>query len=177
MGQSDFLKRVSELDEGDRAALRRAAGSLPSSSGSKALAAFYKAYPPSNAVLDEDCSFQAACLQCLWKPEELSRAVPIANAGAGLPEQDKTAFERRLKALLDLNRDSDGFMAVKLYRLVRYCKTKNFVIDCNDLLWDLLHWDDENRSVRRKWARIYYAAKTDRKKDSENNKEEQKNAG
>ncbi|MFU0833394.1 MAG: hypothetical protein ACFWUC_10740 [Oscillospiraceae bacterium] len=151
MGNQSFLQRVAELDKGDRIALRRAAGKMLTNAEGKAFTAFYKAYPPKEK---EDQCFFAACLQCLWQPDDLTEAIPLEKALAKMNETDENTFLKRLTTLLDLRWDDDGYLAIKLYRLVRFCKSKGVVIDCEKLLRDLFHWNDTSRFVQKQWARV-----------------------
>jgi CRISPR type I-E-associated protein CasB/Cse2 len=150
MVNQSFLQRIAELDKSHRIALRRAAGTMLINAEGKAFTAFYKAYPPREK---EDQCFFAACLQCLWQPDDLKGAIPLEKALAKMNEKDENAFLKRLTTLLDLKWDEDGYLAIKLYRLVRFCKAKGLIIDCEKLLHDLFHWNDTSRLVQKKWAR------------------------
>lgn len=150
MGETTFLQRTAELNTGDRAALRRAAGTMLNFADGNAYAAFYKTYPPQEY---EEQAFFAECLQCLWKPDELPAALPLEQAGRGLEESGRKAFLKRITMLLDLKWGIDGYLAIKLFRLVKFVKTKGEVVDCNSLFQDLVQWNRTDRGVQRKWAR------------------------
>ena len=122
--ESDFLDRTAALNKGDRAVLRRAAGKLLKDADGRAYTVFYKTYPPLDESRREEQFFFAACLQCLWEPDDLKKAVALQSAGNSLSEKDKESFRKRITTLLDNRWEDDGYLALKLYRLARYCRSK-----------------------------------------------------
>ena len=159
-----FWKRVQETvakDTGLRAVFRRNAGKLLETADGRAMVAFYRVY---NGGLvskrNEDRCFFAVCAACLWKPEEWARAKSLVTGA-----RDKETFEERLRVLLDLPWDDDGYFAMKLCRLLKYCKSKNMVVDGKALMKDLIDWDSDKRLVQKRWVRELY--REDTKDDSE----------
>ena len=82
---------------------------------------------------------------------------------------DKATFEKRLRVLLDLPWDDDGYFAAKLCRLLKYCKSKGMIVDGKSLMIDLIGWNDDERFVQKRWVRELYREET--KDNSEGVKE------
>ncbi len=163
---SEFLDRVKKFaqeDNGYRASLRRSAGALLQEADGKAIVNFYKAYPGVHYY--EDHYFFAACVQCLWNVEDLAKAVPIENAVRNMDQSSKDVVEKRMQALLDLTWEKDGYLASKLLRLIKFCKSKGAVVDCKSLLPDLIKWNYESRVVQKKWIREFYNNSYDKKEE------------
>ena len=164
-----FWLRVSEAvakDNGLRAVFRRNAGKLLRTADGRAVTSFYRVYSGGLASeRNEDRCFFAICAACLWKPEEWTRAKPLTAGTSALSTDDKATFEKRLRVLLDLPWDDDGYFAAKLYRLLKYCKSKNIVVDGKTLMRELIGWDSDKRFVQKQWVRDFYREET--KDDSE----------
>ena len=161
---SEFLDRVKKLaqeDNGYRASLRRSAGALLNVADGKAVVNFYKAYP--GEPYYEEQYFLVACVQCLWSVEELGKAVPIEKSARNMDDSSRGTFEKRMEALLDLTWEKDGYLAGKILRLIKFCKSKGAVIDCKALLSDLIKWNYESRVVQKKWVRELYNISYDKK--------------
>ena len=84
---------------------------------------------------------------------------------ANAPENYKYAAKElsdstlhRMEALLDTDWDNDGYMLIKLTRMIKLIRQKSdrAPIDFSALLEDLIYWNGENQSVRRKWARAVF---------------------
>ena len=69
-----------------------------------------------------------------------------------MEENDKKTFLKRVEGLLDVSWEQDGYMAVKLFRLVKFVKSKKIAVDCSSLYHDLKKWNNHDRSIQRKWA-------------------------
>ncbi len=146
-----------EKDNGLRATFRRNAGTLLKAADGRAIEAFYRVCVGAPvAERNEDRCFFAICAACLWKPEEWTRAVPLATGARAMSVDDRETFEKRLRVLLDLSWDDEGFFAAKLCRLLKYCRSKNIVVNGNALMKDLLGWDSEERYVQKRWVRELY---------------------
>ncbi len=150
---NNFQESV-QKDNGIRAVLKRNAGTRLYEADSRAIAAFYRIY---HGKVAEDRYFFAICSACLWKPEEWKNAVPLVEGAKKYmsPEQRET-FSKRMQVLLDLPWDEDGYFTGKLLRLLKFCQSKGIVVDGKRLLDDLIHWDQDNRWVQRKWAKEFY---------------------
>ena len=155
------LQTTAKNDNGFRAILKRNAG-LPIGCTNKAvdgraIMAFYKVYGGGLfSIENEDKGFFAACAACSWDPKDWERGISISSTQRFFNEAEKESFERHLQRLMDLPWDRDGYFAGKLYKLLKFCKQKNIIINCKDLLRDLLLWEREDRLVQRKWVREFY---------------------
>ena len=116
----------------------------------KTYISFYKAFP---AAGNEEQQFFAASAQCQWKNGETGEKIPIECTPKYLDEAARKSFIDRITKLLDLKWEEDGYLAAKLFRLIRFCKSKGILIDCEKLLLDLKNWNNDNHYVQRKWAR------------------------
>ena len=149
-------KAVGE-DNGLRATFRRNAGELLQTADGRAVTAFYRVcvgVPISKG--DEDKCFFAICAACLWKPEEWPRAVSLMAGARILNPDERGTLEKRLRVLLDLPWDDEGYFAAKLCRLLKYCRSKSLVIDGKSLMKDLTGWDSDKRFVQKRWVREFY---------------------
>ena len=76
--------------------------------------------------------------------------------------ESKETFGKKMKVLMDLPWDREGFLAGKLCRLLKFCQSKGIVVDGKELLEDLLSWDRDDRQIQRKWAREFYRMESDK---------------
>lgn len=152
-----FLGRVSELsvDNGFRSCLRRSAGLVLKDVGTSEMSLFFSAKPPDD--ISKDKCFLCACLQCFYEQDELSKAVKLQDAVGMLSSEERDNFIRRVLSVLDIDWDGDGYLAGKICKLVRFCRQKGIVINCGSLLCDLVFWDNDNRSVQKKWVSAMYS--------------------
>lgn len=159
MNTETFMNRVMRLDNGDRAALKHSAGKMLNEAGAKAFTAFYKAYPETGLrEQEENILFFAACLQCMWKPEELSakRRLEEEFLRYQAENTDSQLYVSRMKGLLSAKWTEDGYLAGKLLRIVKIAKSKGCVVDCASLAEDLLSWNRNDKTVQKKWLRAIY---------------------
>lgn len=168
---TEFLDRVKKLaeDNGYRASLRRSAGKLLNVADGKAVVNFYAAYPPE---YNEEQSFFVACVQCLWEVKDLGKARPLAQTASHMDAESKEVVKKRLESLFELSWEKDGYFAAKLLRLIKFCKSKGFVIDCKELLEDLVQWDYKSRSVPKRWIRDFYNLGKEKQQDKEQEEQE-----
>lgn len=165
----DEVKKLAE-DNGYRASLRRSAGKLLDDADGKAMTNFYAAYPPTGYY--EDQCFFVACVQCFWEVKDLVHARPLAQTASHMDAESKEVVKKRLESLLDLSWEKDGYFAAKLLRLIKFCKSKGFVIDCKTLLEDLVQWDYESCLVQKRWIREFYNLGKEKQQDKEQEKGE-----
>lgn len=158
--QQRFFQRLNERSTGERAALRRAAGTLLRDADSAAMTAFYRCLPPVVDQTQEGKWFAIACLRCLWDAgEECGK--PFEQILSELMRRgelsDSTAH--RVETLLDTKWDADGFMLTKLTRLIKQIRQKSdrAAVDFDALLDDLIRWNYDSQTVQRKWARAVFA--------------------
>lgn len=169
-----FWQRLQETvtrDKGIRAAWKRNAGLRLCDADGRAVAAFYRIYGGGLvSERKEDRCFFAVCVACLWKPEDWSRGTSLAEgAKKFLDPESRETFAKRLRALLDLSWDEDGYLAGKLCRLLKFCQAKGMVVDGKALLRDLLQWNMDDRRIQRKWAREFYRMEREDEKGGKEN--------
>ena len=154
-----FIVKCDGLSTGERAALKRNCGKLLNSAGSDAFTVFYRILPHGVPAYLEDRWFCAACLRCMWRPDEVP-GLPIEKAMCQkrIQSEETGGLTKRIEALLDTEWDSDGFMCQKLWRMVKLLKSDGYDIDTAALLCDLEGWNSENRYIQKKWARQYYTS-------------------
>lgn len=158
--QQRFFSRLDRLGSGERAALRREAGTMLQAADGKALGVFYRCLPPGVDRWQEEKWFAVASLHCLWD----------AGGGEGTPLEQNIArlisrgelsasTTHRVEILLDTAWDADGYMLTKLSRLVKLIRQKSDRqrIDFGSLLDDLVYWNRDTQSVQRKWARAIFS--------------------
>lgn len=154
-----FLNRLKLLGNGDRAALKRAAGTMLADADGKAVAAFYRCLPWGTPRWQEDRWFAVACLRCLWDAD-VEGGEPFEKIVGGMIRDEKLSDStgHRIEGLLDTAWDEDGYMLTKLTRLVVLIRQKSdrAPVDFEALLEDLIFWNAENQSVQRKWARAIF---------------------
>ncbi len=146
-----FCQRLADLDPGERARLKRAAG-RPMSQSTETLGLFYRLLPAGVPEREEETWFMLATLYPLAEP----------SAGGGLGsslararnEQNGRGLDRRLETLLD----SDGAqLPVRLRTALHMLQSQRVGVNWPLLLGDLLNWEHPDRFVQKDWARRYYA--------------------
>lgn len=154
---SMFFQRLDALSNGERVSLKREAGTMLNQADGHAMRVFYQCLPYSVPQWQEERTFAAACLHCLWDRNE-NRRQPLEQIfyQLGRDQDVSESVGHRLAVLLDLPWDEDGFLLTKLSRLVRLAKSKGYAVDCQQLLEDLLYWNGEQQIVQQKWARALY---------------------
>lgn len=154
-----FLNRLKLLGNGDRAALKRAAGTMLAEADGKAVAAFYRCLPFGTPRWQEDRWFAVACLRCLWDAD-IRGGQPFEKIVGRMlwEEQLSESTGHRVEVLLDTAWDEEGYMLTKLTRLIKLIRQKSDrePVDFAALLEDLIFWNAENQSVQRKWARAIF---------------------
>ncbi len=160
-----FFQKLEQLDNGDRAALKRNIGRPITKANGAALAAFYKALPSDAGSWAESRYFTIACLSCLWKIDEVPMVKkPFEICLKEIRTNGYESFDIRVRAIIDSEwDDEDGYTAGKLARVAKQMKQRNLVLDFDALLEDLMYWNQGNRSVQRKWAKSYFGIKSEEK--------------
>ena len=177
-----FWQRLQETvtrDNGIRAAWKRNAGLRLCDADGRAVEAFYRMYGGGLvSEREENRCFFAVCVSCLWKPEDWklwmsedwNRGTSLAEgARKFLDPESRETFAKRLRALLDLPWDEDGYLAGKLCRLLKFCKAKGMVVNGKALLRDLRQWNEDDRRIQRKWAREFYRMEREDEKGGKEN--------
>ena len=154
-----FFNRICEQGNGDRAALKRAAGIMLAEADGKAVAAFYRCLPFGIPQWQEERWFAVACLRCLWDTEADGGA-PFERIVGNMLKDEKLSDStgHRVEVLLDTAWDKDGYMLTKLTRLIKLVRQKSDgePVDFEVLLEDLIGWNSEKQYVQRKWARAIF---------------------
>lgn len=145
-----FIHHLQELDSGERARLKRAAG-RPLAEARDVLGLFYQLLPRGVPAGHEEIYFLIATL------------FPMADAGLGgdlgaslrrarLTKADP-GLDRRVRILLD---SDAGQLAFRLRQVVRLIQSRRASVNWSELLKDLLYWSHPDRFVQRRWARAYF---------------------
>lgn len=166
--QERFFSVINGLTTGDRAALRREAGSMLRQANGRAITVFYACLPESVDRWQDDKWFAIACLRCLWDPDTEDGTPLEEIIGEQLKKENfSDSLKHRVAVLLDTKWDSDGYLLTKLSRLLKMIrqKTDRKTLDFSALLDDLLHWNDERQSVQRKWARAIFTTSQKNQKE------------
>jgi CRISPR system Cascade subunit CasB len=145
-----FVRRLEDLDAGERAVLRRNAGrTLAEAHG--ALGLFYRLLPPNVPHWAEDSYFLVATLFPL---AESGSSRDFGRTMRAVRSPTNTAgFDRRMEALLESDRDQLRF---RLRRAVHFAHSCRVPVNWPQLLEDVLHWQDAGRHVQRRWAASYF---------------------
>lgn len=157
--QWNLVNEIKKLSVGERAALRREAGRQLRNASARALAAFYRAIPPGLNDKKQECWFCVLTIACLWDVEAVSEGGCMAEMLRQLAKRQASGgMDARIRSLLDTRREEDGFLSAKLSRLARMLRSDNrqLMPDINSLLTDLLHWNNDRRSVQLRWAQQYF---------------------
>ncbi len=160
MSDTKRLAGIDRLTSGQQAALKREAGKQLQDADAAALQAFFTALPTALPYevhsYEHERYFAVLCLMCLWKPE--NRSAPTHFAECLRKISDTESAGGRFRALIDTDYNpEDGFLISKLARLVRQVRSGKIAQypDFEQLLGDLLHWNDHSRWVQREWMEIY----------------------
>jgi CRISPR system Cascade subunit CasB len=164
-----FVRRLEQLDPGDRARLKRHAGQ-PLSQATDVLGLFYGLLPRGVSLAAEDAYFLVATL------------FPLADGGGygdlgnalrrATDSNNEKGLRRRLETLLDAQ---EAQLPFRLRQTVHFLHSKRVTIDLAALLDDLLYWSLPDRSVQRRWARSYFGVQPqpENSEDSENSQKKE----
>lgn len=150
-----LVEKLAELQNHERAILRRAAGRPLRQAGGQALSLFYRIKPGDVPPWQEERCFAVTTMACLWRQDAAVTRKPFAVCLRGLAS---TGVEHRLTALLDCDwQDGDMFMLAKLVRLMRMLRADSATRcpDPDELFDDLCAWNSASHWVQKKWARAY----------------------
>lgn len=168
-GFVEWLEGLNEKDTKVRAVLRRSLAFDPGS------------FPPSYPYVepftrDDDNSWRREMLYLVaglwaahWREGRRAEKISIGKACVAHQVANKsTSTERRFIALLDSDRDQ---LPHRLRQMVALLKEYN--IDFDALLKDLLFWTDERKRTQNDWARDFYRSLKDDSMDTEPTPEEE----
>jgi CRISPR system Cascade subunit CasB len=159
--EKKFARYLAELNEGDDraalAALRRGLGRAPGEAGE-----MHRYVVPRVQGLSrrqEDAYYIVAALYALHPGAGWSAADDgkhhKTNLGASLGrmKDESASVERRFVALLNCHRDE---LPQHLRQIVSLLKANDAPVDWAQLIYDINHWDSEQRFVQRNWARAFW---------------------
>ncbi len=171
---AEFIKNLSQLEDGDRARLKRNAGNSLAESHQVTLLFFQKIAPYGISKWQEDRYFLLATLYPFDKAQRekdrgkgkskdekaattdtyattLGRSFRNAHT-----DQNQTGLDRSFSRLLDADEVQYPF---HLRRAIMRLTNDWVFIDWQQLTKDALQWHFTNRTVQQKWARDYVASK------------------
>ena len=144
-----MFENMERLSKGGRVKLRRAAGKMLCEVDADTIGAFYSACKCKQDY--EDKAFLAACL--LASQEKNGRTLLPKLWKQHIKEAKSESLEKRMTKLLNM-RWGENY-ARSLWRIVKMLGSDD--IDYEKLVWDIIHWDDEDRNVQKSWLRIIYS--------------------
>jgi CRISPR type I-E-associated protein CasB/Cse2 len=148
--QTVFLKRLSDLNIGERARLKRCAGQTLSESREVFL--FSRLLPNGVSKNQEAIYFLIATLY------PMAENTGEGDFGTSLRkvknENNHKGLDKRVQVLLDSDEIQLPF---RLRQLIHLIKSKQVKVNWQNLLEDLLWWNSQERAVQRRWARNYFA--------------------
>lgn len=159
--EEEFMKRLSALNRGDMAALKRNAGyTIGESRG--AVQTFYRILPPGVAgKYNEEIYFIVATLYGLNKYRF------TGNFGSTMRtvknKFDSDSVDKRIAILLDSDFDlisgyqpGGGEMSYRLRQCIRLANSKEVGVDWPQLIKDLEYWTHPDKKVKKRWASSYF---------------------
>jgi len=171
---SRFIANLADLDAGERARFKRNAGNkIPEAHN--ALGLFYRTALRDVHIPEyrEETFFLVATLFAFEKPAkdksarpkklpfaQAMRQIRTVHAKQSGGEKQTKGLDKRMERLLDADRQQ---LPYYLRREVQFLANEGRHIDWEQLLKDLLQWENPERFVQRRWAREYFGSgwKTD----------------
>ena len=151
----EFCEKLSQLDAGEKARLKRNAGRTLAESRRVADIFFSKLLPYGLSRAQEERYFLVATLY------PLADDGGSGSLGASLRRaRESDSLDRRVTALLDAD---DAHLPFRLRQMVRFLYSKRQAVNWPLLLRHLLAWDSERRWVQEKWARDYFVGEPEAK--------------
>lgn len=157
-----FVARLSKVDRGDLATLKRNAGATIGESRN-AVGLFYRILPPEIAgTADEEVFFLVASL---FGHNEFAmsgdfgvtmRRVREVTNSASVDQRFGVLLDGQL-GLVDGVRPGGGELAYRLRQCVKLAAGHSVGVDWPALLADLTRWSDPGKRVQKRWARSYYS--------------------
>ena len=169
---------VGRLDSGARNALKRCAGSMLGDD-MKAIEAFWRA-AGSVPKGCESAWFACLCMQCLWKPEAVTRIQPYEECLRNWYRDTETSdsLKSRVISLLDIPWGPDGFLLGKLCNFARRMRAADAsaMPDFSKLADDLMNWNSSDHWVQRRWIRTICGNRKDDANQTAQEMEDTENA-
>lgn len=171
---TDFVRKLENLQRGERAVLRRNAGlSLGESRGGMGL--FYRLMPMRLGPKEEIFFLVATLFPLNDKPS------PAGDFGQSMAfarqRSESEALDRRMTILLDSELEwlehgglRGGELGFRLRQAVKLLASQEVGVHWEGLLEDLLQWSHPDKWVQKRWARSYFnAIKSDNNEGGANN--------
>ncbi len=153
---TEFCQKLSQLDAGEKARLKRNAGRTLAESRHVMGLFFNKLLPYGVSRYQEATYFLVATLYPLNPAENGS-----GSLGAALRRgRDSESLDRRMEILLDADA---AHLPFRLRQMVKFLYSKHVPIYWPLLLRHLLAWNSEKRWVQECWARDYFVGKKQEK--------------
>ena len=174
----EFIQNLSQLDDGDRARLKRNAGNSLAESHQVTLLFYQKIAPYGIQQWQEECYFLIATLYPFDKSQrekdrktakpkkedknEEMAVIPTTTLGSSFrrarSDQNQTGLDRRFSRLLDTDIEQLPF---HLRQAIMRLTNAWVPINWEQLSKDILNWNHSSRYIQRNWARDYVASKSD----------------
>ncbi len=159
--EEEFVLKLSALDRGDLAILKRNTGNTIGESRG-AIKTFYRILPMELAgKYNEEIYFMVATLYGLNKYKfsgDFGLTMRLVKNKSGSDSVDK-----RMTILLDSDFDMvDGYqpgggeMAYRLRQCIRLADSKEVGVDWTQLIKDLKFWTHPSKNVKKRWANSYF---------------------
>lgn len=148
---AEFIRRLEQLDTGDRARLKRSAGRTLNEA-SDVIGTFYRALPFGVHTSQEGIYFLVATLFPMAEGDakgDLGYTLRQART-----DRNAKGLDRRVQALLDADAAQLPF---RLRQAVHFLKSCGKPVDWTRLLEDLLAWEHPDHYVQQRWARSYFS--------------------
>lgn len=159
---AEFIRRLEQLDTGERARLKRNAGHTLNEARD-VTGLFYRLLPYGIHTAQEETYFLVATLFPLAEggtKGDLGDALRQART-----DKNAKGLDRRVESLLDADPTQLAFRLRQAVHFVQSCRKK---VNWAQLLEDLLAWDHPDRYVQQRWARSYYAEPVEKSTQSIN---------
>ena len=169
---NQFVWKLYALDRASRARLKRNAGQTLATARN-VYHVFYALAPHTLSEKEQEVLFLVATLfASVVRYQDDRPENPPQNLGASLAierhrrqKQDRgDSLDRRFATLLDADQEQLSF---RLRPLVRLVAAQRIAIDWTHLMYDLNHWDHQDRFVQRTWAQSYYSPLSSKSLESE----------
>lgn len=146
-----FIQKLSVLDAGDRARLKRNAGK-PLAESRNVLTLFYHLLPTGLPHQQEELYFLVATLY------PVAEGGGSGDFGSALRNarvvSNSQGLDRRVEILLDSDLSQLPF---RLRQAVHFLQSNRVRLNWPALLADLLYWSHPERFVQQRWAKSYFA--------------------
>ena len=161
--QQSFLRRIDRISSDKKIHLRKSIG-MPLQVGTYPWQAFLSLDPPFHSEEERQVYYFVACVKASQKEgDKLSVGECLTKAKRLRGNSD--TFENNFLSLIKSPLDRYGNFEKRLLSL--FSKEVMLLIDTEDLLYDLLHWNHGKKFVQEKWGRALYCPLTEEYTENE----------